>query len=116
MNDHETRKAFTVGRLMQLDFFKVDSPRKLGSISYGEELIHDGYAAGTTNVGGVPAGGGTRIATRILVTPGSRGVYLEPFTRHPGEHEVLLARGRKFIFEGLGKLPDGSPLVYLRMV
>lgn len=48
--------------------------------------------------------------------PGSNGVCLEPFTKHPGEHAILLPRGGIFMIDGFGQLPDSSPLVYLRMV
>lgn len=116
MNDHETRRVFTVDRLMDIRFFNVKSDKELARIPLGMKFTHTGYAAGTTDIGGVAAGGGDRIATRILIPPGSNGVYLEPFSRHPGEHEILLPRGRTFMLDGFGKLPDGSPLVYLRMV
>ncbi|MBW3093103.1 hypothetical protein KIH79_09255 [Bifidobacterium sp. 82T10] len=116
MNDHETRRAFTVDRLMRLDFFKVNSVDDVVDIKRGTKFPHAGYAAGTTNIGGVAAGDGDRVAARILVPPGSHGVYLEPFTQHPGEHEILLPRNQMFMIDGFGTLPDGSPLVYLRMV
>ncbi|KFI94558.1 ADP-ribosyltransferase [Bifidobacterium stellenboschense] len=116
MHDHETRRVFTVDRLMRIDFFKINSVDDLVNVKRGDIFPHAGYAAGTTNIGGVAAGDGDRIATRILVPPGSHGVYLEPFTQHPGENEVLLPRDMKFMVDGLGTLPDGSPLVYLRMV
>ena len=49
-----------------------------------------------------------------LCLRGNSGVYLEPTTQNPGEHEILIARGKRFVYEGFGKLQGGSPIAYLR--
>ena len=116
INDHNTRRQFTVDRLMMTSFFKIDSISELPSVPIGLVLDHGGYMACSVDVGGKVAGEGERIAARILVPPGSSGVYLEPITQNPDEHEILIARGKRLVYEGFGKLQGGSPVAYLRLI
>lgn len=116
INDHDTGKQFTVDRLMPLAFFGIDSASKLPSIPLGMVFDHAGYMACSLDAGGKSTGDDDRVVTRILIPPGSNGVYLEPITKYPGEHEILMARGKRLVYEGIGRLSGGIPVAYLRLV
>ena len=101
---------------MMTSFFKIDSVSEFSSVSIGLVLDHGCYMACSADVGGNVAGKGERIAARILVPPGNNGVYLEPITQNPGEHEILIAQGKRLVYEGFGKLQGGFPIAYLRPI
>ena len=115
ISDHITRERFTVDRQMRLSTFHVNDMESLFDLNTGRTFEHIGYMATSIKEGGIDVDGEDRIATRILVPPGSAGVYVEPITQHPGEYEILLPRGRALRFEGLGA-SDGRPIVYLRLL
>lgn len=100
---------------MRLSTFHVNDMESLFDLNTGCTFEHIGYMATSIKEGGIDVDGEDRIATRILVPPGSAGVYVEPITQHPGEYEILLPRGRALRFEGLGA-SDGRPIVYLRLL
>lgn len=115
ISDHITRERFTVDRQMRLSTFHVNDMESLFDLNTGRTFEHIGYMATSIKEGGIDIDREDRIATRILVPPGSAGVYVEPITQHPGEYEILLPRGRTLRFEGLGA-SDGRPIVYLRLL
>lgn len=115
--DHITQETFTVDRMMRFETFHLTSAKDIGAIRIGEIFDHDGYMACSTDIGGKDVGGnGNRIAVRLLITSGDHAVYLEPITKVKGEFEVLLQRNRRLEYVGAGKLANGDPLLYCRLL
>lgn len=114
--DHITQHTFTVDRLMRPEMFHLTSAKDVGELKPGSVYNHAGYMACSTASGGVDASGDERIAVRILVPAGSNAAYLEPITMVSDEFEVLLPRGKDLELVGSGKLPDGNPVLYCRLV
>ena len=81
ISDHITRERFTVDRQMRLTTFRVNDMESLFDLNTGRTFEHIGYMATSIEEGGIDVDGEDRIATRILVPPGSAGVYVEPITQ-----------------------------------
>ena len=115
--DHITQDTFTVYRQMRLETFGIESDKDIGTLRLGQVFDHAGYMACSTGLGGKGVGGGTgRIAVRLLVPSGDHAVYLEPVTHVKSEYEVLLQRNRSLQYVGAGKLENGAPILYCRLV
>lgn len=115
--DHITQDTFTVYRQMRLETFGIESDKDIGTLRLGQVFDHAGYMACSTGLGGKEVGGETgRIAVRLLVPSGDHSVYLEPITHVKSEYEVLLQRNRSLQYVGAGKLENGAPILYCRLV
>lgn len=115
--DHITQDTFTVYRQMRLETFGIESDKDIGTLRLGQVFDHAGYMACSTDLGGKEVGGETgRIAVRLLVPSGDHAVYLEPVTHVKSEYEVLLQRNRSLQYVGAGKLENGAPILYCRLV
>lgn len=117
LTDHFTYKQFTVDRHMRLDVFGISDLGQLPKIPLGQIVHHPGYMATSLIEGGVKVEmDGVRIATRILLPPGTNAVYLEPITKKEGQQEILLPRGCHLQYEGFGRQGNGVPIIYARLV
>lgn len=114
--DHPTTTAFTVDRQMHLDTFGVTNVQDALTLPRGKEFDHAGFLATSLNEGGEKANPDPRIATRILVPPGMPAAYLEKITSIAGEEEILLPRGQRLEYVTSGSLPNGQPVLFLRLV
>lgn len=115
--DHITQDTFTVYRQMRLETFGIESDKDIGTLRLGQVFDHAGYMACSTDLGCKEVGGETgRIAVRLLVPSGDHAVYLEPVTHVKSEYEVLLQRNRSLQYVGAGKLENGAPIIYCRLV
>jgi hypothetical protein len=102
---------------MRLETFGIESDKDIGTLLLGQVFDHAGYMACSTDLGGKEVGGETgRIAVRLLVPSGDHAVYLEPVTHVKSEYEVLLQRNRSLQYVGAGKLENGAPIIYCRLV
>lgn len=115
IGDHTTQQKFTVFRDMDIRTFEADTMEDLFKLRKGQAFTHKGYMAARAIDGRSDAGGGIRVRTLILVTPGDHAVYLEPITYAPKEEEILIGRNRQIAVEKVSKL-DGECIVYLRLV
>ncbi len=114
---HITQDTFTVYRQIRLETFGIESDKDIGTLRLGQVFDHAGYMACSTDLGGKEVGGETgRIAVRLLVPSGDHAVYLEPVTHVKSEYEVLLQRNRSLQYVGAGKLENGAPILYCRLV
>ncbi|NEG96004.1 hypothetical protein GFD17_04360 [Bifidobacterium sp. SMB2] len=117
LSDHSTYKQFTVDRYMRLDVFDISAVSQLPTIPLGKIVRHNGYMATSLIEGGVKVEmDGERIATRVLLPPGTNAVYLEPITKKKGQQEILLPRGCYLQYEGFGRQENGKPIIYARLV
>jgi hypothetical protein len=115
--DHITQDTFTVYRQIRLETFGIESDKDIGTLRLGQVFDHAGYMACSTDLVGKEVGGETgRIAVRLLVPSGDHAVYLEPVTHVKSEYEVLLQRNRSLQYVGAGKLENGAPILYCRLV
>lgn len=115
--DHITQDTFTVDRQMRLETFGIESDKDIGTLRLGQVFDHAGYMACSTDLGGKAVGSKAgRIAVRLLIPSGDHAVYLEPITHVNGEYEVLLQRNRRLQYVGAGKLENGAPILYCRLV
>lgn len=93
--DHPTTDTFTVDRMTLLKTFEVTTVQDALKIKPGKSFDHPGFQATSLNEGGAAADGKPRIATRILVSPGTPAAYLEHITVIRGEEEILLPRSSR---------------------
>ncbi|NEG89161.1 ADP-ribosyltransferase [Bifidobacterium aerophilum] len=117
ISDHSVRRQFTVDRYMRLDVFDIDELDQLPTIPPGRIIRHNGYMATSLFEGGVKVeNDGVRITTRVLLPPGCNAIYLEPITKKKGQEEILLPRGTFLQYEGFGRMKNGDPVIYARLV
>lgn len=117
MSDHWTQRQFTVDRLMPLSTFELSTVEDAFDLVTGKVYNHPGYMATSLLDGGVLADRSLdRIATRILVPPGSSAVYLQPISKaKKRQEEVLLARKGRLQIEG-AEITKQGPMVFVRLV
>ncbi|PWG60851.1 hypothetical protein DF200_01115 [Bifidobacterium catulorum] len=117
MSDHWTQRQFTVDRLMPLSTFELSTVEDAFDLVTGKVYNHPGYMATSLLDGGVLADRSLdRIATRILVPPGSSAVYLQPISKaKKRQEEVLLARKGRLQIEGV-EITKQGPMVFVRLV
>lgn len=117
MSDHCTQRQFTVDRLMPLSTFELSTVEDAFDLAPRKAYNHPGYMATSLLDGGVLADRSLdRIATRILVPPGSSAVYLQPISKaRKRQEEVLLARKGRLQIEGV-EITKQRPMVFARLV
>lgn len=80
----------------------------------GQTWLSGGFFS--TSVGSKAAFSGKPVALEIEAPPGTPMSWLEPHSKYPGEHEMLLAAGLRYRIVSVSKNSAGKSVVRLRVV
>lgn len=80
----------------------------------GQTWLSGGFFS--TSVGGKAAFSGKPVLLEIEAPPGTPMSWLEPHSKYPGEHEMLLAAGLRYRIVSVSKNSAGKSVVRLRVV
>jgi len=80
----------------------------------GQTWLSGGFFS--TSVGSKAAFSSKPVALEIEAPPGTPMSWLEPHSKYPGEHEMLLAAGLRYRIMSVSKNSAGKSVVRLRVV
>lgn len=64
----------------------------------GRAILDRGYLSTTVDPAGAASGAAQPVLLELRVPPGTPAAYLDPFSTHRGERELLLGRGLRIVF------------------